>query len=299
MKPLEKIKILEQGEKLNFEPLTNKRIYNPSRPFKINDELYIFARVEDKTTNESQSRLFKFNENENSWQIVKDFPVFNLEDPFLTFFEEGVLFGGVYVEWENKVAKFLQTIFYFGETIFDLSPDKPFAHGPKMMKDIRVVKLKRGFGVFTRPWGGKYLKGRICYIEIDDLEKLNDDKIYESAQLVDLSLNENEWAGSNDVYYLDENKIGVLGHYAYFDDKKNKHYVGITFIFEPQNFEVKNLRLIAERKDFPQGPAKERDLEDVIFPGGLYPSEDGNYFLYCGLSDEEIGRIKIKNPFIG
>jgi len=119
--------------------------------------------------------------------------------------------------------------------------------------DIRIVQLKDRFGVFTRPQGEKFLKGRTCYLGIENIEYLKNEEIYLKAELVDLFLNENEWVGTNDVYFLDENNLGVLGHFAF--------------------------------------------QKDVVFPGGLLKTEDNNYILCCGLSDEEIGVLKIKNPF--
>ena len=287
--------ILEKGRKLVFEGIENKRIYNPTAPFRIENDTYIICRVEDRMTGESKSMLFQ--NKEDKWFLVKDAPVFNLEDPFITFLKDGILFGGVYVEWENKKVKFLRTIFYYGRNFFNLDPQKPFAQGPLMMKDIRIVELDNGFGVFTRPQGGEFLRGRICYLEINNLDYLKDENIYNQGKLISLPLNENEWVGSNEIISLDESNLGVLAHLASKDDNDNLHYSAITFIFNRKNFQIRNLILIAQRQNFPPGPYKEKRLEDVVFPGGLIKDENGDYILYCGLSDEEVGEIKIKNPF--
>jgi hypothetical protein len=246
---------LGKGEKLNFERLENKRIYNPSSPFKIGNNFYIVARVEDKSSGKSQSILFQ--EKNDKWFVVQSAPVFNLEDPFLTQLKDGILFGDVYVEWENREVKFLRTVFYYGKNFFSLDPEKPYFYGPAMMKDIRIVELENGFGIFTRPWGGKFLRGRICYFEIDDLEKLKDEKVFEKGKIIGLPLKDNEWVGSNEVYYLDKNNLGALGHFAYKDNDNNLHYLAMTFIFQPLSYQVKNFKIIAERKDFPEGPSKD------------------------------------------
>lgn len=293
-----KEEIINQGEILKFENLENKRIYNPSRPFLIGDKLYLVCRVEDKVTNLSQSLLFE--KIGNTWFLVKEAPVFNLEDPFLTEIQGKILFGGVYVGWKNKnKVSFLKTVFYYARSFFELDPASPFTEGPLNMKDIRIVDLKNGkLGVFTRPQGGRFVRGRICYLELNSLEELKNLKqIHEKAREINLPLKNNEWVGTNDVYLLDEEHLGVLIHYAYKDQEKKLHYFALTFIFQPKKFSVKNLKIIAQRRNFPNGPAKHPNLKDVVFPGGII-NEGEKSFLYCGLSDNQIGVIQIKNPFI-
>jgi hypothetical protein len=287
--------ILESGQKLILEKLEGKRIYNPTAPFKIGNEIYLACRVEDKLSGESEVRLFQ--KNRDKWVLVKDAPVFNLEDPFIAQLSNGILFGGVYVEWENRKVKFLRTIFYYGQNYFSLNPQTPFAQGPLMMKDIRIVQLENKIGVFTRPQGGKYLKGRICYLEVETLDDLKKEEIYQQGELIDLPIQDEEWVGSNGIHYLDEKNLGVLGHLAFKDKDDNLHYSAITFIFNRKNFKVNDFKIVAQRKNFPPGSYKNENLKDVVFPGGLLLTDDRNYILYCGLSDEEIGCLKIKNPF--
>lgn len=287
--------ILGDSQKLIFENLEGKRIYNPTAPFKIGNESYIVCRVEDRKTGISQSMLFT--NKEGIWLLVKDAPVFELEDPFVSFLEDGILFGGVYVEWENRKVKFLRTIFYYAKNFFELDPQMPFAQGPLMMKDIRIVQLKDRIGIFTRPQGGKFLRGRIAYLEVYDLNDLKNENIYNRGNVIEVDLKDNEWVGSNEIHYLDNNHLGILAHLAFEDDYGDLHYSAITFVFDRIHLQAKNLTIIARRENFPEGPSKEKRLRDVVFPGGLVQSEDRNYILYCGLSDEEVGYVKIKNPF--
>ncbi len=295
-KRFEENKKLERGEILVFENLKNKRIYNPSSPLKMKNNIYIFARVEDILSDNSQSMLFK--ETQNKYFLVKNAPIFNLEDPFVIQFKNEIILGGVYVE-RNALGKisFFRTIFYRGKDIFNLDPDKPFAQGPLMMKDIRLVELEnKRIGVFTRPTGGKFLRGRICYLEINSLDELKD-LDYTKAREIELLLLPNEWVGTNAAFVLKDNKIGVLGHWAFEDENNNLHYLAITFIFDPKNFTVSQKKIIAKRDDFPLGQFKKESLKDVVFPGGFLKLDKNCIFLYCGLSDAEIGRIKIENPF--
>ena len=58
------------------------------------------------------------------------------------------------------------------------------------------------------------------------------------------------------------------------------------------------MKIIATRNNFPAGPSKIDELEDVIFPGGLERHGDGTATLYAGLSDVEAGSVEIPDPFI-
>ncbi|GIW66532.1 MAG: hypothetical protein KatS3mg095_0430 [Candidatus Parcubacteria bacterium] len=149
--------ILENGKKLIFEEIEGKRIYNPTAPFKIGDEVYMVCRVEDRSSGKSMAMLFQLKQ--DKWFLVKDAPIFNLEDPFITHFKNGVLFGGVDVKWHNGKIEYLKTNFYYGKSFFDLDPQTPFAQGPLMMKDIRIVEIDNGFGVFYEATRWRIFKG--------------------------------------------------------------------------------------------------------------------------------------------
>ena len=65
---------------------------------------------------------------------------------------------------------------------------------------------------------------------------------------------------------------------------------------DPDTAEIGPVRIIATRAQFPTGPAKRPDLEDVIFAGGLIRHWDGTATLFAGLSDAEAGAIRIADP---
>lgn len=285
-----------QGEILKVDLGKNYNIYNCSRPFRINDNIFLFARIENIETFSSEVGLFivKSDRLEKvDWQIGID--NLELEDPFITFIGDEVIFGAVQVVDKPLPNEWLiKTIFFRGKSIFNL---EKFAEGPSMMKDIRLVDLHNGkIGVFTRPKGGQFLNGRICYVEINDLEELNLYQTYDNAKLINLPISDKEWVGANDIYYFGDKKLGVLGHLARFDDNINLIYSAISFNFNPNEFSVDNFKIIARRRDFPYGNTKNDKTKDVVFPGGLVFQNDDVY-LYCGLSDAEIGRIRINNPF--
>jgi hypothetical protein len=90
----------------------------------------------------------------------------------------------------------------------------------------------------------------------------------------------------------------VLGHIASFDEDGARHYHAMTFAFHPNTMEKTAMKLIARRSDFPAGPAKRSDLNDVIFSGGLVRKMGGLAELYVGASDAEAYMIEIPDPFL-
>ena len=107
-----------------------------------------------------------------------------------------------------------------------------------------------------------------------------------------------EWGGANEVHLLKNGWVGVLGHIACYDEQKNKHYYSMAFGLNPDTMERSPLKIIAVRGDFPDGPEKRPDLEDVIFSGGLIRKEHGRAELSVGVSDAEAYRIEIPDPFL-
>ena len=57
------------------------------------------------------------------------------------------------------------------------------------------------------------------------------------------------------------------------------------------------IKIIAQRKDFPEGESKREGLEDILFSGGLRILNDEYVELFVGLSDCQVGRAIISNPF--
>ena len=55
--------------------------------------------------------------------------------------------------------------------------------------------------------------------------------------------------------------------------------------------------MIAQRADFPDGPAKRPDLVDVLFSGGMVRLGEGRARMYVGLSDAQAGSVELPDPF--
>ena len=166
------------------------------------------------------------------------------------------------------------------------------------MKDIRLVELPNDkVGVFTRPQGEIGGRGTIGFCTINSLEELNAKKI-NSADLLNNQFLDEEWGGVNEVHLLENNLLGVLGHIAAFDQEDNRHYYPMSFALNYSTEKASDIKIIAQRSDLPEGPAKREDLKDVLFSGGLVRKDTGLAELYLGVSDVEAYKLEIEDPFI-
>ncbi len=288
------------GEKLKFIGVNDADVYNISAPFNFAGKKLISGRIEKRNIiADSEVKFFKEVEN-GLWKLCEDSPTFKLEDGFVTQVEGELIFGGVEVyptptKTKPKAVGY-RTSFYRGYNIASL---EKFAQGPNKMKDLRMTELSNGhIGLFTRPQGGVYEGGRIGYVGLSSLEDITPFNI-ENAKIIENQFAKGEWGGVNELHLLSDGQIGVLGHIACYSKDMKKHYYAMSFIYDPATHTSTPIEIIATRKDFPHGPPKAPELEDIIFPGGLIRHPDGTATLYVGLSDSESGWIKIPDPFIG
>ncbi|ARI76288.1 DUF1861 family protein [Halobacillus mangrovi] len=285
---------LAKGEKLHFVDIGDNDVYNITAPFQDLREDVIAGRVEPRDS--EFSKVMFFTKEGERWTPRAGAPIFELQDPFVTFIHDQLVFGGVEISPHPNQPGALtwKTVFYKGENIDDL---EPFAEGPQGMKDIRLVELAdHKVGVFTRPQGDKGGRGKIGYIEIVSLEELTPATI-EKAPLLQGHFIDEEWGGANELYLLDNGQVGMLGHIARFDKEDNRHYYPITALLNREEMSLENMKIIATRDDFPEGEAKRKDLVDVLFSGGLRQLENGEAELYVGVSDAEAHKIRIPDPF--
>ncbi|MCK5459848.1 DUF1861 family protein [Candidatus Parcubacteria bacterium] len=297
------------GEKLEFRGVGNKDVYNPTAPFEVDGITYILGRVESRNRETDTQSMF-FIKDGDVWIPAENTPIYKMQDPFFTKIGDEIIVGGVKTSPaptpKNIDALTWKTIFYKGKNLNDL---EKFAEGPEGMKGIRIKKLRNDkIAVFTRPWDIGTRKedgvgGKIGYIEIDSLDELNNKKIINKAKIIEVLFTEEEWGGANELYLLDNNKIGVLGHKACFkdekekkkkDEKKEKCYYGITFVFDPESEQVLGEKIISTAECFGKGEAKREGLRDVFYPGGL-KVKNNEVMLYGGIRDAEAGRKKVGN----
>ena len=71
----------------------------------------------------------------------------------------------------------------------------------------------------------------------------------------------------------------------------------IEFVFDPETFQVSDLKMIGTRKSYPTGEGKKPNLADCVFTSGIVKRDDGRYDLYSGVGDTAEGRVIIENPF--
>jgi len=281
----------------------NITIYNPTKPIKHHGKKYLLGRVEPLSS--EKSKVMFFEETNGKWKILPNTPVFNLQDPFhIENVQEYYILGGVNVHEDADVAGALiyETVFYrYKESVLELiSPDgnlvEPFAKSPSMMKDVRLVELENGhIGVFTRPQGGEAGLGKIAYIEIENLEQL--EELIPKAKIIPNQFNSDEWGGVNDAFLLKNGMIGVLGHIAHKNGNL-KHYYAMAFVFDSSNHKTSPIEILTTADEFPPLKPKKEDLGKVIFSGGMNRHDNGKADLYVGVGDARAGKISINDPFV-
>lgn len=285
-----------RGDKLVFSGVGDRDVYNITAPFLDEGEKVIAGRVEGRSTERSEVMFFV--ERGGEWVIREGAPVFELQDPFVSMIRGELVFGGVEVYFDNDDPHYVtswRTVFYRGKCIRQL---KPFAKGPLTMKDIRLIELPDSrIGVFTRPMPVGDARAMIGYVEIGELDELNEEVMGKADLLYDQFLKV-EWGGANEAHLLKNGRIGVLGHIARMDEGNIRHYHPMMFAYDRESGSHTPIKLIASRDMFPEGPAKRPDLVDVLFSGGIHRHDDGTATLYTGVSDAEAHRIVIPDPFL-
>ncbi|MBW7455626.1 DUF1861 family protein [Paenibacillus sepulcri] len=287
---------LQTGQRIRFEGTNGRDVYNITAPFMDRGELIIAGRVEVRHTEFSQVMFFR--QEDDVWVPHPEYQVYDLQDPFFTWINGELIFGGVRVipdplYPENIVSWVTQL--YRGKDIASL---ELFLMGPYHMKDLRLIELASGeIGVLTRPQGFIGGRGQIGFYKVRSLEEINVKDIAFAPLFPDMFIKE-EWGGANEPHLLANGLVGVLGHIASFDENGLRHYHAMGFAFNPDTMERTPVKIIARRSNFPEGASKRIDLTDVIFSGGLIRKANGLADFYAGASDAEAYQIEIPDPFL-
>ncbi len=275
-----------------------KTAYNPTVPFEYEGRECIGIRVESRDSELDYETLFACRQTNctDSWEIDYSLGSLPLQDPSHVKIKGETFILGVRAWKDGNEMKWQQDI-YRGDSIKNL---KYFTSGPVGMKDIRLVDLEDKVGVFTRPQGRIGGRGKIGYLEVKNVDELGvftENDWYNSKIIGDL-FDEHQWGGVNQAIRLSGGNIGIIGHIAHEttneENKPEKHYRGMAFLFNPIKQLQSNFKIIATRKNFPGLSSKKSpELDNVVFPAGI----DSAYNLFCGLSDFGIGQMQIENPF--
>ena len=280
--------------KLHFCDVDGQDVYNTTAPFFSANKTIIAGRVEPR--DQEHSVVMFFEQKEGLWHPIPEAPIFTLQDPFISFVQGDLVFGGVEIR-EIEGGLEWKTIFYRGADIFNLVK---FFSGPAGMKDIRLCDRKNGrIAVFTRPQGTIGGLGSIAYTEVASLAELTLDVI-NAAKLLENMLHPLDWGGVNETHLLENGDIGLLAHISCFeqDDRSlGLHYYAASFIFDPVLRKFRDLKIIASRDQFSQGPAKRPELADVIFASGLTHANHVTS-LFAGVSDTEAHWLEIDALFM-
>ena len=288
--------------------------YNPSSAFINHPDSYRAVRVDcsDGTTNRTKSIIFKDTDDGLKPHTERHF---DLEDPFVTNFNDEIVFGGVQVDKSHgrrgQTVSNWRTVLFRGKTIPKL---RPFFTGPEGMKDIRLIEKPDGkIGVYTRPrnprsesLGGK---GQIGYTEFESLDHIeNSDPssldIHNAPLLSSFRFPQGQWGGVNHVQTVPDGRYQgwnlALTHRAYRDTVR--HYSSDALLHDPTTGRIVDLGTLVKRSDLPPGPWKgqerSRELQDVFFGTELTLIDKYRARIIGGMSDEETGEAEIANPLL-
>jgi hypothetical protein len=281
---------------LCFEGVDGHDVYNVTAPLEWDGRPHLFGRREARDSEHSHLVLFGCDDTE-CWRPSMDWaPMESLQDPCFTFLDGDLVLGGVRFPVPMRDGTLGWRMEFYRLRPGDRAPELLFS-GPDRMKDIRLRQLPdRRIAAFTRPQGRVGGRGRIGFAVAEDLAEI-DAEFLQSAPLFPDQHPDDEWSGANEIHLLSDGSLGVLGHIAMFDAQDHRHYFAMAFTVDPVTATAGPLRIIAERRDFPAGPSKRPDLNNVIFSGGLVRGAGRRAMLYAGLSDAAAACITIGDPF--
>lgn len=293
----EKNKKIYDSAILTFRGAEGYDVYNCSIPFEHEGERYIYGRAE-RRDEWSASHVCRFKEvAPDVFEKVPNSRTYELEDPFLAYIHGERILGGTNVNKQGGEFESYDCRFYRGNDPEHLAY---FTSGPKNMKDIRLVQMENGIGVFSRP------EGLVGFTVIRDITELTAEVIA-NAPIVDF-IDENGYGGANQCYYLESGKIGIIGHMVYpktlSDGRVERVYINVAAVFDPETKKTIETKIIGTRRCYPASDQIRVHptgipLDDTAFTSGIVMRSDGKADLYSGLSDALEGRITIDYPFEG
>jgi len=113
-------KRIYESAKLKFAGVDGYDVYNPSIPFRWQGKTYMFGRGERRGEwARSWVRLFE-RSGGDEWTLVPDSMIYQLEDPYVSFIGDTLVFGGTHVRYESGKLKSFCAYFYRGTDLNDM-----------------------------------------------------------------------------------------------------------------------------------------------------------------------------------
>ncbi len=283
------------NRKIQFLGVDDYDVYNISKEFVYQNKLMIAGRVEKRNTEICKVAFFE-KLSDYQYRIIPDADINLLQDPCVSLYNDVIVVGGTEIFVEPNTEKITSwcTSFYSGKNLETLSK---VAQSPLGMKDVRFIQDGDNLHVFTRPQGVKGGLGKIGYIKLNKLSELNAENL-DKATIFDNHFESDNWGGANDLHMLKNGLIGVVAHISWRSDNQFLHYYPCVFAFNPETQQSTAIKILLERQDLKDGPAKYPRLADVIFTGGLIRHENRTATLYMGTSDCEAQFAIIDDPFL-
>jgi hypothetical protein len=292
------------GLSQNVDPRLGNDItfYNPSSPFKLNDEegspTYQFFRVEPLSCEGSYAAPYKL-EN-GAYQPVHQLERLKLEDPSVFRIQGKNILVGVEV-WpdptpENPKGTNYCNVFY--EIIGNFDEYKPIGRGPNRMKGIKLIDLgDDGIGVMSRPHIDENNRGVLAFHRIQSLDELTPGEL-EMGNIISKQVPAGNWVGVNEMYHLPNGKLGILGHVAYEDGVFGKQYAAMVFQYDWKTHLSTPIKVIATVDEFPESKAKTPYHEGVMYPCALeFNFNDIFATLWASVYDAGYGWARKLNPW--
>ena len=130
----------------------------------------------------------------------------------------------------------------------------------------------------------------------DSLDAVNGEDML-NASIYSTHFLPDEWGGANDSICSQAAFLASWGRISRRDEQ-GLHYYPMCFALDPVTGAHSPVTIVASRAEFPPGPSKHPDLNDVLFTAGIIRNQDGTATLYTGMSDCEAGCAEITDPFI-
>jgi hypothetical protein len=275
------------GRLVNLSGLDGMDGYNPSGAVAQNGDLLTYVRIEHRDDEFSSWSAPFVQRDATDWRMLPEMPMLKVQDPAVAMIHGTLVVSGVRLVAKTGAFVHFRTAFWRGASVGALDE---FSSSPMQLKDTRLVELENGrVGIYTRPLGGSAGRGKIAYIEVDSLDAVTPEAM-EGAELLDIQTIDAQWWGPNDIYPLDHERLGILGHVAKFTGG-DRHYFAFAAVFDRiERRVIDGPHIICDRRCFPESPAKRPDLVNTVFPASLDLRQG---LLFAGLSDACIGVFRL------